>query len=105
KARYGGDEYIIAMPETDEKGARLAAERLRANIEQAVHEGNEGTKFSVTASMGLATFDAQRHQTYKDLIKDADCALYAAKRQGRNRAVFYVHGETERPDEDKLKRT
>lgn len=104
KARYGGDEYIAAMPETDEVGARMAGERLRAAIEITDHTGSDGTLFRVTPSIGLACFDVNRHKSYKDLIRDADCALYEAKRLGRNRVAMYVHGVTERPEEDKLKR-
>ena len=105
KARYGGDEYIIAMPETDRDGALLAANRLREAIGQAVHQGSDGNSFSVTASIGLAGYDPARHTTYKELIKDADCSLYAAKRLGRNRVDYYEHGVTERPDPEKLERT
>ena len=105
KARYGGDEYIIAMPETDKEGALLGANRLGEAIGKAVHLGSDGNEFSVTASMGIAGYDPQRHDSYKELVKDADCALYEAKHQGRNRAVYYEHGVTPRPDPDKLERT
>lgn len=105
KARYGGDEYIIAMPETNQEGALLAANRLREAIGRATHMGSDGQSFAVTASMGLAGYDPERHESFRDLIKDADCALYEAKRLGRNRAIYYEHGVTERPAPDKLERT
>ena len=104
KARYGGDEYIVAMPETDEQGARMACERLRSAIEITDHTGSDGATFRVTPSIGVACFDVTRHKSYKDLVRDADCALYEAKRLGRNRVAMYVDGVTERPDEEKLKR-
>lgn len=105
KARYGGDEYIVAMPETDEKGARLAGERLREAIARTELVGSEDKIFTVTASIGIAGFDVGRHPNYKELIKDADCSLYESKRKGRNRVTWYVDGVTERPDPEKLERT
>lgn len=93
KARYGGDEYIVAMPETDLAGAHLVAERLRQTLEKEKMPGLEGASFNVTASIGLAPFDTQRHTAFTDIIKDADRALYAAKDNGRNQVVVYTHAE------------
>jgi diguanylate cyclase (GGDEF)-like protein len=95
KARYGGDEYIVAMPETDRTGSVFAGERLREAIEKMVVIGSEGNEFHISSSIGLAGFDPERHSSYKDLIRDADSALYAAKYKGRNRVEYYVHGETD----------
>lgn len=89
KARYGGDEYIIAMPETDEAAAKLAGERLRAAIERRELLGNEGVTFKITGSIGVATHLKDHHKTYTDLVKDADAAMYRAKESGRNRVHFF----------------
>jgi len=89
KARYGGDEYIIAMPETSEESARLVGERIRLAVEGfglAAHVGNKEVR--VTASIGIATFQKTKHKSYKDLVRDADQALYRAKHQGRNQVVI-----------------
>ena len=79
---YGGDEAIIAFPETDLGDAALLAEQLRATVakHRFEHDGNE---FSVTISQGLA--QSPRHgKTAEELISAADGALYAAKAAGRN---------------------
>ena len=86
KARYGGDEYIIALPHTHAKGALIVAERLRERIAAATIEEAD---VQVTASIGLASYDAKRHQHYKDLIRDADVALYSSKHSGKNRVTVF----------------
>ncbi len=80
-ARVGGEEFVWLMPETDQDGAYIAAERLRADIEQTP----PGGLGPVTVSGGVAT--AGPFSAPLDLIHKADLALYEAKREGRNRIV------------------
>lgn len=85
-ARYGGEEFVVILPVTDLEGARRVAEHIRAAVENAEqpHEGNaDGV---VTVSIGIATTTPDLHHTAATLIEAADQALYAAKRNGRNRA-------------------
>lgn len=89
KARYGGDEYIVAMPETDGPTAKSVGERIRASIESKDFYGSDGKQFRVTSSIGVGSFVKDRHKTYQDIIRDSDFALYMAKRNGRNRVELY----------------
>lgn len=88
KARYGGDEYIIALPHTDSSGALIVAERLRERI-AAVKISEMTSEVGITASIGLASYDASRHKQFKDLIRDADSALYRSKHEGKNRVTVF----------------
>jgi two-component system, cell cycle response regulator len=83
--RYGGEEFVILMPETASKGALIASERLRAEIEKMKINTADG-KLSITVSMGLATLKRgfDNTHTLDTLVKSADKALYAAKAAGRN---------------------
>ncbi len=83
--RYGGEEFIVLMPETASEGAMLASERLREKIEKMKINTLEGG-LSVTVSMGLASLERgfDKTHTLDALIKSADLALYAAKAAGRN---------------------
>ncbi|MDQ7822615.1 MAG: diguanylate cyclase [Candidatus Eremiobacteraeota bacterium] len=85
--RYGGDEFCFALPETSLEGARGFCERLRKMIEATSHE-YESFLVKNTVSLGIATFpdDAGDFQL---LMKYADCALYKAKRAGRNRTCAF----------------
>lgn len=82
-ARYGGEELCIVVEEELESAKRLA-ERLRVTIEKANFE-YEGSKISVTASIGVAEFDDTEDLAH--WVRRADEALYAAKQGGRNRVV------------------
>jgi diguanylate cyclase (GGDEF)-like protein len=84
-ARYGGDEFALLLPETDQAGAMACAERCRAGIEKLAPAGAEGVRLS--ASIGVALYPNPAVTTPQDLIKIADSALYEAKKAGRNRAV------------------
>lgn len=79
-ARFGGDEFVIILPQANAEGAMLVAERLRQRIEQM-----EVTGFGrATASFGVASFPS--HASSRDtLVVAADRALYNSKRAGRNR--------------------
>jgi len=83
--RYGGEEFVVLMPETASDGAMLASERLRDNIEKMKINTSEAS-VSITVSMGLASLDRgfDKTHTLDTLIKSADTALYAAKAAGRN---------------------
>ncbi len=83
--RYGGEEFVVLMPETAGGGAMLASERLREKIEK-MKINTPGGSLSITVSMGLASLDRgfDETNTLDTLIKSADKALYAAKDAGRN---------------------
>ncbi len=84
--RYGGEEFVVVMPETDLAVATMVAERLRRRIAGEpfpVQQGSRG--LDVTISVGIATLG--RGDSAASVIKRADQALYRAKRDGRNRVV------------------
>lgn len=83
-ARFGGEEFIVLLPETGSTGARLFTDRILRRI--ALHNfGDEATPISVTVSAGLATFPDDRAADDEALLKLADENLYKAKSAGRNR--------------------
>lgn len=84
--RYGGEEFILLAPETDEEGLQILAERLRTDTETRIAP-ILGFPEKVTVSLGLALYP-NHGQTPTTLIKAADEALYAAKGGGRNRSVL-----------------
>jgi two-component system cell cycle response regulator len=84
--RYGGEEFVIVMPETDMGVAAIVAERLRRRIaSEAFAIGSGSRTIEVTISIGLATLDTDDNAA--TILKRADQALYRAKRDGRNRVV------------------
>ena len=88
-ARYGGEEFAIVMPNTDEKGARIIADKLLENIRSCaiLHTGNESLDI-VTVSIGVATGDMNHIHSVEELVALADSMLYKSKREGRNRYNF-----------------
>jgi diguanylate cyclase (GGDEF)-like protein len=88
-ARYGGDEFVIILPETNQRQALFVAERLRRAVDQArFASANPGAPRELTISVGLAVYDHDG-RFKRELIEYADTALYAAKKEGRNRVVCY----------------
>jgi diguanylate cyclase (GGDEF)-like protein len=83
-ARFGGEEFVILLPNTQLEGAMALAEKLRARIETGCHDLLPGEVCAVTVSIGSAQFDASQ-KNLQALIKNADQALYRAKSLGRNR--------------------
>jgi two-component system, cell cycle response regulator len=83
-ARWGGEEMVIALTNTDSAGGAVAGERLRRAVE-ALSVPAESTTLRFTVSLGLATLRA--HESLEAFIDRADRAMYAAKVGGRNRLV------------------
>jgi len=83
-ARCGGEEFGILLTETPVRDALIVVERLRRMVESMVVE-YEGQAIKVTMSFGVALFQPESSLSKDELIKQADHALYEAKRQGRNR--------------------
>ena len=82
--RYGGDEFLGIFPEQSLATGTLAVERMRIGLEQLAipHPGN--ARGVITFSAGLAVIDAGHEKPARDLLKEADDALYRAKQLGRN---------------------
>jgi diguanylate cyclase (GGDEF)-like protein len=82
--RWGGEEFLLLLPETDKDGGRIFAEKIRSKIEELsiIHDGQN---IPITMSFGVSAFTNQ--PAYLDVIKDADLKLYEAKQRGRNRVI------------------
>lgn len=87
--RYGGEEFLVAMPDTDTEFAAVVAERLRQEIANQKVTLNAGRdEIGVTVSIGIASTETGlKDDTGQKLIKRADEALYLAKSAGRNRVI------------------
>jgi two-component system, cell cycle response regulator len=84
--RYGGEEFLIFLPETDLKNAVQIAERMRANVETIkITVSGGSTPVKVTASFGVVYCERDCLKKLDTVIKSADDALYRAKEEGRNR--------------------
>ncbi len=79
--RMGGEEFLVLLPDTDERAASAVAEDLRASVEETQVRCN-GRVLRTTVSVGWATWDGE--ESPDRLVKRADVALYAAKKAGRN---------------------
>ena len=87
--RYGGEEFIVLLPETDIEGAMAAAEKIRAEVENAEIVIAEKEVIRMTSSFGVSCLceddDMPLEKKAADLVGRADKALYKAKSEGRNR--------------------
>ena len=82
--RYGGEEFLIILPETTGEQAYAICDRIRKAIEGNAHKYN-GRELHVTASIGIAAKNSEENITMNNFIKEADRCLYIAKGTGRNR--------------------
>lgn len=86
--RYGGEEFLAILPETDAAGARVVAEEIREAVTSlALTHPASPQGSTITVSIGIATAVAHREQFHTCLLEAADRALYQAKQEGRNRVV------------------
>ena len=90
-ARYGGEEVVIILTDTSHKGAMYVAEKIRLNVInlQIVHKKSPPLQL-VSLSLGVATSTDQPLSSHEELLKNADTALYLAKKNGRNRVESYT---------------
>ncbi|HEY3426975.1 MAG TPA: diguanylate cyclase [Negativicutes bacterium] len=86
-ARWGGEEFLMLLPESDLAEAMLVAERIRQKIEENVIDYQK-MKIAVTITLGVATYDGT--EPVEQIIKKADNALYDGKASGRNCVVAAV---------------
>ncbi|MEL0628565.1 diguanylate cyclase [Psychromonas aquatilis] len=91
KARLGGEEFVVLLPDVNADEAYLAAEKLRAEMENSItYLANSEQEIKITISIGVA---ARRYQSESidEVLKHADEALYTAKSTGRNKVIFAKH--------------
>ena len=88
-ARWGGEEFVILLCNTDTKGAIEIAEQVRGAIETTMLLAPDGKPTSITVSVGVNTRTAGGSSTIDEFISKADKALYEAKGKGRNKVCFF----------------
>ena len=81
--RYGGDEFVVVLPQTDADGAMVIAERIRKRIDKTKFLRGMGLNVHLTASLGVATFP-HIGRSRDELIHKADVAMYRVKEAGKN---------------------
>jgi diguanylate cyclase (GGDEF)-like protein len=89
-ARWGGEEFIVLLPNTPLEGAVEVAEHIRTEVENTVIPVSDGTKIKITISIGATSIKPEQKSSMYFFISCADKALYMAKDTGRNKVVGYV---------------
>jgi diguanylate cyclase (GGDEF)-like protein len=87
-ARYGGDEFVLLLPETDPTGAFVLAEKIRQEVAELAFNGFE-RDVRTSLSIGVVAYPDDG-KTADELMISADQAMYASKRQGKNRVIDYA---------------
>lgn len=87
-ARFGGDEFVLLLPNTGLDEAVRIAERIRKIVSEYDFE-RQGQATTVTLSIGISTYDGIEEASPEEFLRRADCALLEAKRRGRNRVILY----------------
>ena len=87
-ARYGGDEFVVLLPETDLQGAFIVAEKLRRDVAALTIRVDERS-VRTSVSVGLVSFP-EDGETIEQLVSAVDAAMYEAKRRGKNQIVGYT---------------
>ena len=102
--RFGGDEFVIILPQTGRTGARCLAEKIKIKIDTAFKENDNTNKMiDFGYSAGIATYPIDS-DNYEGLLASADSSLYKAKQMGKNRIFDYFEKEIFRQNKtDKLK--
>ncbi|MBD8036179.1 diguanylate cyclase [Solibacillus sp. A46] len=90
--RYGGEEFVLIMPNTTKEAAYRVVERMRKLVSEQHYIGNENV-FEITSSFGITEID-ESNKHPKILMEQADRALYKAKVSGRNQSVVFTEEET-----------
>jgi diguanylate cyclase (GGDEF)-like protein len=89
-ARFGGEEFVVLLPDTGPKASLVVAERIRrAVMRMVVSSGTEKPLPQVTVSLGIAVFP-EHGQSLEEVLLASDKALYESKNSGRNRATLYL---------------
>ena len=89
-ARFGGEEFAIIMPQTEKDEAFFVTERIRKSVrEQLPHTWRVFPKEHITITLGVATYPSDGRDM-KDLIRNADKALYKGKKEGKDKTVLYM---------------
>jgi len=83
-ARYGGEEFVLILPETDEENAILVAGKVHDAIRSCAF-GTSTRSFTLTVSIGVASSSARYYSDWREMLNDADRALYVAKNTGKDR--------------------
>ena len=97
-SRYGGEEFVLILPETDLENALQAAKKMVAEI-KGQSFGTPTRSFSLTISVGISSTSNKDYSEWEEMLQDADQALYLAKNKGKNRAEFFL---STRPAEEIL---
>jgi diguanylate cyclase (GGDEF)-like protein len=85
--RYGGEEFLLILPESADSVKKVIFERIRSKIANGKMLTRSG-ELDITISIGIADADLDKHDTVDSILAAADLALYKAKNSGRNQLAF-----------------
>lgn len=88
--RFGGEEFVILLPNTSAEQSAIVAEKIRRNINEHTFIASNGAPIHLSVSIGVTSFNHENN-TLEELLEEADEALYVAKLQGRNRVYLAPH--------------
>ncbi len=86
--RWGGEEFVILLPEVDDQGISVVAEKIRSAVEQQPFITKTKKNVDFTISIGGSTY-SKSNASWESILKNADLGLYKAKKNGRNRFCYY----------------